>query len=246
MEACFRQAGHEVRFDWGPDGLRAVGAGADVIVIVDVLSFTTCVAVAVARGARVFPYIWKDERAAAFARERGAELAGKRGSGARVSLSPASLAGLAAGEAVVLPSPNGSQLSTMTGGALTFAGCLRNATATAEAARARGGHIAVIAAGERWHDNERLRPSLEDLLGAGAIIAAIGGRTKSPEARLAEEAWRACAHGHAAMIEGCASGRELTEAGYPEDVALAIEHDASDVPAVLRDGAYEGLKSRPA
>ena len=76
MEACFRQAGHEVRFDWGPDGLRAVGAGADVIVIVDVLSFTTCVAIAVARGARVFPYIWKDERAAAFARERGAELAG--------------------------------------------------------------------------------------------------------------------------------------------------------------------------
>ena len=30
-----------VRFDWGPTGAAAIAAGADVAVVVDVLSFTT-------------------------------------------------------------------------------------------------------------------------------------------------------------------------------------------------------------
>jgi phosphosulfolactate phosphohydrolase-like enzyme len=46
------QAAWRVRFDWGPEGLVAVGA-ADVVVIVDVLSFCTAVDVAVSRGAAV-------------------------------------------------------------------------------------------------------------------------------------------------------------------------------------------------
>jgi 2-phosphosulfolactate phosphatase len=45
-----------VRFDWGPMGLRSIAPEVDVVVIVDVLSFTTCVDIALGRGAEVFPY----------------------------------------------------------------------------------------------------------------------------------------------------------------------------------------------
>ena len=51
-----RQGDHTVRFDWGPTGGLAVGEGADAAVVVDVLSFTTALGVAVERGAVVVPY----------------------------------------------------------------------------------------------------------------------------------------------------------------------------------------------
>ena len=57
-----------------------------VFVVVDVLSFSTCVSVASARGAIVYPFRAKDDSAAAFAKERGALLAGPRGAAARLGL----------------------------------------------------------------------------------------------------------------------------------------------------------------
>ena len=51
------------------------GDGADVAVVVDVLSFTTTLTIAVGQGTRVFPFGWKDDRAAAHAAEKDAVLA---------------------------------------------------------------------------------------------------------------------------------------------------------------------------
>ena len=132
----------ELRLEWGAEGIAALGPTSDVLVIVDVLSFCTCVDVAVGRGAEVFPFRTRDEAAEAFAAERGARLAGRRGEG-RFSLSPGSLEGLEAGERLVLPSPNGATLSlAAVKHGETVAGCLRNAVAVAAHCRQRGGRRA--------------------------------------------------------------------------------------------------------
>ena len=52
----FDQQEYDVRFEWGLSGVEALLAGADVIIIVDVLSFTTCVDIVVSQGGTVFPY----------------------------------------------------------------------------------------------------------------------------------------------------------------------------------------------
>ena len=148
----YDQSGFDVRFEWGLRGLEAAGPGADVIVIVDVLSFSSAVEVCVAREAIVYPFAWKDERAVAFAEEVDALLAVTRKDvSARrpYSLSPASLMSIPRGARVVLPSPNGATISVAAAGlgATVISGCLRNAGAVARAAEARGSTILVIAAG---------------------------------------------------------------------------------------------------
>lgn len=64
MSPVFGQRGYRVRFDWGPAGAEAVGAGAAYVAVVDVLSFTTTLTVAVEHGIAVLPYRWRDASAA--------------------------------------------------------------------------------------------------------------------------------------------------------------------------------------
>ena len=69
----FEQAEFDIRCEWGERGVAVLAPISDVVIIVDVLSFSTSVAIAVAQGARVFPYRWKDARAAEFATSVRAE-----------------------------------------------------------------------------------------------------------------------------------------------------------------------------
>ncbi|UVS77608.1 2-phosphosulfolactate phosphatase [Actinokineospora sp. UTMC 2448] len=227
----YDQSGFTVRLEWGPDGVAAL-ADCPVVVIVDVLSFSTSVDIAVSHGARVLPLPWRDERAAAAAREAGAVLAGED----RWTLRPASLTDIPSGTFLALPSPNGATLTTLASGTV-FAGCLRNAPAVAKAAGAAGGPVGVIAAGERWTHNDALRPSVEDLLGAGAIAHHLGGAL-SPEARAAEVAFLAHRADLPAVLAACSSGRELAEWGHAADVALAAAYGASTTVPRLTDGVY--------
>ncbi len=119
------QTAYQRRCEWGEHGVELLAPDVDAIVIVDVLSFSTAVSVAVDRGGAAIPHRWKDATAAERARAKGALLAGRRGSG--LSLSPVSMLELPEGASVVLPSPNGSTLSLATGSTPTYAGCLRNA-----------------------------------------------------------------------------------------------------------------------
>jgi 2-phosphosulfolactate phosphatase len=137
------------------------------------------------------------------------------------------------------------------GEATVIAGCLRNAAAVGRFLRGSAGPVTVIAAGERWPDGS-LRPALEDLLGAGAILAVLrdlggpqdldalrdpGSGTFSPEAEAARACFEATAD-VAAAVRGCSSGRELIEGGFGDDVAIAVEIDACLMVPVLADGAF--------
>ncbi|HEU5423541.1 MAG TPA: 2-phosphosulfolactate phosphatase [Nitrolancea sp.] len=245
MTTYYDQNPYLTRFEWGPEGVRALAPGSDVVVIVDVLTFSTAVDVAVGQGATVFPYRWRDASAERFAREQRAALAVSRGATSQehpFSLSPASLRGLATGARLVLPSPNGATLSLLAAeaGAAVLAGSLRNAAATARVAAALGRRVTVIAAGERWPESDTLRPSIEDLIGAGAILSVLDApeASLSPEAEIALAAFAVVAPRLREHLDACASGRELRALGFAGDVAVAAELNASDSVPILRNGAY--------
>lgn len=247
VDECFAQVGFGTRFEWGPVGAERIAAGVTCLVVVDVLSFTTSVSVAVESGTRVLPYRWRDGSAAAFAAERDAELAvGRRmATAARPwSLSPAALRRAPATPRLVLPSPNGSAIAAAAGTATVLAACLRNADAVGRWLAARGygtadRPVGVVAAGERWPD-DGLRPAVEDLLGAGAVIASLhahGGGTWSPEAAVAATTFTATSDVRTA-VRASASGRELAAGGFADDVAVAVELDESALVPVLSAGAF--------
>jgi len=232
----FDQAPFDVRCEWGAQGLRNL-APTGVVIIVDVLSFTTSVEMAVTRGVTVLPYPHSDETADVYARTRDARLAAKRGDSG-VSLAPSSLVDAPAGLRLVLPSPNGSALSFQAAslGAQVAAGSLRNAEAVATWARSTGGPVTVIPAGERWPDGS-LRPVVEDAVGAGAIIRELPGH-RSPEASAMVAMFEGAAADIGGALSGCSSGRELIERGFGRDVELAAELNVSQTVPVLKDGAF--------
>jgi 2-phosphosulfolactate phosphatase len=239
------QAAYRVRFDWGLAGARSLvsdAAPGDVAVVVDVLSFTTTMTLAVELGIEVYPFPWAAAEAPAYAEVRGAVLARGRREGlaaGAVSLSPASFEGVSGIDRVVLPSPNGSAIcfALADAGVRVVGACLRNAAAVGACLRGVEGSISVVAAGERWPDGS-LRPAVEDLWGAGAVLATLDADDLSPEARTAASACRGLRHELATALPASVSGRELVDAGFARDVEIAARVDASSVVPVLRDEAF--------
>jgi 2-phosphosulfolactate phosphatase len=221
----FGQRAWSCRCEWGLAAVAAL-APADVTIVVDVFSFTTCVDVASSRGAAILPYPWNDSSAAEFARAQGAELAGRRRQ-ARYSLAPESYLDAPAGLRCVLPSPNGAAVTLAASKTcpVLLAGCLRNARAVAAAAQKLGGTFNLIPAGERWLDGS-LRPALEDWLGAGAILHSLPG-SRSPEAEAAVALFDRYRETLVATLDSCGSGRELDGRGHHKDKLIAGELDVS-------------------
>lgn len=220
----------------GPSGVEATRA--EAVVIIDVLRFTTAVDAAVGRGAVVLPCRWKDGTAQRFAEQQSALLADP-GDPRGPSLSPLSLLGLKPGDRVVLPSPNGSACAAAAAArqsTVVVAGCLRNVRAVTHWLNQAPRTVAVIACGERWPDGA-LRPSLEDYLGAGAVISGLQGR-RSPEAEMAANAWVTERPNIGATIANCVSGREVAARGWEADLAFALDIDASNTVPILRRGGF--------
>jgi hypothetical protein len=84
----FDQQEFDIRCEWGAHGVAVLAPISDVVIIIDVLSFSTSVDVAVTQGAMVFPYRWRDDTARAYAVSVGATLAGPGRHPTRYSLSP--------------------------------------------------------------------------------------------------------------------------------------------------------------
>src|SRR5258708_36187665 len=144
----FGQEEFYIRCEWGYQGLLHLAPTSDAVVIIDVLSFSTSVDIAVHNGAIVYPYQWRDETALAYASSQQAILASfERNSDTEYSLSPTSLLKIPAGTRLVLPSPNGSTLSLATGDVPTFTGCLRYSQAVATAPSEFGKRISLLPVG---------------------------------------------------------------------------------------------------
>jgi 2-phosphosulfolactate phosphatase len=92
---------------------------------------------------------------------------------------------------------------------------------------------------------DSLRPAVEDLWGAGAVIDALvasGGGPLSPEAEVARAAYRSVGRSPAAAmpaaLAACASGRELIADGYGEEIAVAAQFDVSRKVPVLTGESF--------
>ena len=205
--------------------------------------------VAVERGMTVLPYLWKDERAAAYAETAVGRARGRPARGAcRSPTAPASASRRPPWPAS--PASTGSCCRRRTAprsafgladsGCTVVGACLRNRAAVARWLQARGGTVAVVAAGERWPDGS-LRPCAEDLWGAGAVLAPArpGARPRrprrgSPPTRSARSsadprrALRACASG---LRAGGGRLRARTSTSPPSSTS-------ADVVPVLDDGEF--------
>jgi len=236
-----KQSLFDVRCEWGQQGVMKLREECDVLVIVDVLSFSTCVSIACGLGAKVYPTTMQNTQAQQLAAQNKAILAVERSvwtpESGQVCLSPVSMKTLDQDGTIILPSPNGSTLSTMAGSTPVLAGCLRNARFVAAAAMHLGSTIGVIPAGERWEDNS-LRPAWEDLVGAGCIINELAGE-RSPEAAVAEMAYLGVVGEICHRMRKTVSGRELIGRGFAEDVTMACQEHVDEVAPKLILGGFQ-------
>jgi 2-phosphosulfolactate phosphatase len=242
--SLFNQSRFNARFEWGLKGCQEIAPHSGVVVVVDVLSFSTAVDVALSRGVIILPAYDYDESAQKLALEKNAEMAVRRKDlvdGNQYSLSSLPWMNAESGTRVVLPSLNGARICLKASELCSnvICGCLRNANAVAEKARSMGNVVSIIAAGEKYPDDLNImRPAFEDLVGAGAILCALNATAPSPEAITAIGAFKACENRLQTLLLDCESGRELVKAGFREDVTIASELNVSRIIPVLIDGEF--------
>jgi len=246
-----------VHVEWGPTGAALAADRGDVVVVVDVLSFSTTLSIAVSRDFTCLVYSGAEIESlggpAMAAIRLGARPLNKQRNKtepSQVSLSPASLLTADPGQRVVFTSLNGATVvSAASKAPALLVGAPRNATACAAIAadlmaKTRAGRVTVVACGERWSSVEPgiegTRPAVEDWLGAGAICAALAdlGYSLSAEARLTSAAWRS----PTALqdLTDCVSARELCASGFATDVELALEVDVDKKVPVRMSGEQTG------
>ena len=215
VAAHLSQSEFDVRCENGASWCRSSSRTiSDVVVIVDVLSFTHLRRRRHGkRGHRLPLPPPRRHRGRIRSRpERAARRPARRCRGHLLAVTSPACSRSLPGVRLVLPSPNGSTLSLATGATPTLAGCLRNSAARwPPVPAAHGRRVAVIPCGERWPDDS-LRPAVEDLIGAGAIISHLAG-SKSPEAQTAQAVFAASRTDLARIIAACASGQELVHCG---------------------------------
>ncbi|RYI26622.1 2-phosphosulfolactate phosphatase [Bacillus infantis] len=246
----FDQSPYDCRVEWGRRGTREAAARGDIIIVVDVLSFSSTVVSAAAVGAEIFPFPpGQDGRE--YAKSVGADYIFGRAEAAKLgkpTLSPVSFSEEHAGKKYVLISQNGAYCTWIGAKATAvLAGSLLNASAAAAAAnilQQLGAGITIIPCGEKWADagehEDSLRPAVEDYLGAGAILSYLDGE-KSPEAAVCEGAFQAAQPKLAEYLWECGSGRELRARGFEQDVVHCSRLDAMDTVPVLRGDHFVSL-----
>ena len=205
------------------------------VVVFDVLRATTTMAAALAAGVeeiRVFGSL--DEAARAAAADPGARiLCGEENClpppGFDLGNSPGAFRREShAGRTAYMSTTNGTRAILAARRARTvFAGALVNASAVARAVAAAGADVTLLCAGTGG------AVAMEDVIGAGAVMAALGRSfpisPDSDAALIARRLYEAAAHDlRTALIESL-GGRNVIAAGLLEDIAFAARLDALDV-----------------
>lgn len=232
---------YNINCEWGLNGIKRFKQNTDVFIIIDVLSFSTSVDVATANGAIIFPYKFRDETVSLYSAQVNAWLASLERSKDKYSLSPTSLKEIKRDTKLVLPSPNGAELSLSTSGIPTLCACLRNAQAVASYAMEIGSNITVIPAGEKWEDGS-IRFAVEDMVGAGCVISYLKGNL-SHEAGIMLDMFKQYKNNLHETIADSVSGTELIEKGFPEDVQLASEINVSNAIPLLNKNLYRNINN---
>lgn len=242
MENHFDQSPFQCCMDWGPEGVRKASERGDIIIIVDVLSFSSTVIAALHFGAVIYPFSDR-QTANGLSNLIGAEILPSRKEGKKIgvpSLSPTSFNSGCRDKKFILCSPNGATCAKISGNIPNlFLGSLVNAAYTAEVAdelqKGVNSDITVIACGERWDKVDALRPCIEDYLGAGAILNLLHG-TKSPEAEVCVAAFKNSVKQLKKLIWDSGSGRELREKGFSDDAIFSSRLNVfEEVPILVRD-----------
>jgi 2-phosphosulfolactate phosphatase len=263
----YEQSDYNIKCEWGIQGVDALKDVTDVFIIVDILSFSSCIDIAVGRGAIVYPHYKRDEETIAFAKQLGAELAVSKKDdpeGKQYSLLLSTLMNIPSGTRLVLPSPNGSSISFAVNDKPLICGCLRNAKSVAEYALKNYKRISVIPAGEKWEDGS-LRPSLEDMIGSGAIISYLKG-SLSPESLVMLSVYNTLKnnindllrdsssgkehktifdyfkHNITGALKNSISGKELIERGFEKDIEIASEINVSNCVPVMVKGGFVNME----
>jgi 2-phosphosulfolactate phosphatase len=246
----FNQNPYECKMEWGRRGAREAAERGDIVMIVDVLSFSSTVVSALDKGAIIYPYP-PNLDGKLYAESIGAEFILGRAEAARLdkpTLSPVSFNQEHNSKKYVLTSLNGSFCTWIASKVpALLIGSLLNASSVAYAAnqiqKQTKANITVIPCGEQWEDNkiheDTLRPAMEDYLGAGAILSYLAGK-KSPEAELCTTAFLHAKHIIDEFIWDCGSGRELREKGFESDVTHCSRLNVyQTVPVLCRDHFIE-------
>lgn len=246
----FDQSPFQCRMEWGARGAREAAERGNIIIVVDVLSFSTTVVTAIHHGALIYPYpVYKDGKELDFAEKVGAELIFGRAESVKLgnpTLSPVTFNQTHKHKKYVLCSLNGALCSWVAAKVpALLIGSLLNASSVATYASKLQSQtstdITVISCGEQWEDvfdrENKLRPAMEDYLGAGAILSKLNGE-KSPEAELCASAFKSVEERVQDLIWDCGSGRELRLKGFEKDVLHAAQIDAFKNVPILTDSYF--------
>ncbi|WP_127474054.1 2-phosphosulfolactate phosphatase [Microbacterium sulfonylureivorans] len=204
------QSAYQVRLEWGVDGLARL-APSDVVVVVDVLRFSSTVTRAVERGESVA--LDASARAVSI---NGAVVAAHAAAGGSATVLLGSLRNAAAVARAVM------------------------AVQVERGARTSIAVIACGELASSEH-GAPLRFAVEDHLGAGAVVDALsdlGIDHSSPDAAVAGEGFRSLRGAVRHLLTASGSGRELDARGRRDEVLAAAAVDAASVVPVLRDGTF--------
>jgi 2-phosphosulfolactate phosphatase len=211
------------------------------VVVFDVLRATTSMTAALAAGVkeiRIFDSL-EGAMTAVNAFDQPRLLCGERNTlppaGFDLGNSPGQFNSSHAGKTVFMSTTNGTRaiVAARSAGAL-FIGALVNAAAVARKVLAEGKNVTLLCAGSDGH------PSMEDLLGSGAVIDSLqqltGIQLDGDLARIAVRLFHACRDSLPATLADTFGGHNIRRVHLDADIAFAARLNLLDVVGRVLDG----------